>query len=94
MNVGPFELIFVILGLATLVVTIWGIVDAAMRPDQAWSRAGKNKVLWIALMAGGLLVCGPVGLVLAVVYFATIRPKLTSPDPWGDGVKPGADPDL
>jgi hypothetical protein len=83
-----------ILVLAAVVVMIWGIVDAAMRPEAAWTRAGQNKVLWIILMAAGLLGCGPVGLVLVMVYFATVRPKLVAPDPWAAKAGGGPAPDL
>jgi hypothetical protein len=61
-------------GLATLAVTIWGIVDAASRPDWAWQRAGQNKVLWVVLQVVGIFVC--LGWILSIVYLASIRPQL------------------
>ncbi len=33
-------------------------------------------------MAGGLVICGPVGLVLAIVYLTSIRPKLDAKTPF------------
>ena len=81
-HIGAVELMIVALGgLALLAMfggTLWGIVDAASRPVSQWEAAGQGKVLWIALMAGGLLACAPAGLVLAISYFASIRPKLVA----------------
>jgi hypothetical protein len=76
MTVGPTELgiiVFLILPLG-IVFPIWGIVDAAGRPDSAWARADQNKTLWVALQAVGMLVC--FGWILAVVYLVAIRPKV------------------
>ena len=74
-NGGLFTL-FILIGLVFLAVPIWGIVDAAQRPDSQWQAAGQNKTTWIVLMAAGALFCGIVGFVLALVYLLSIRPKL------------------
>jgi hypothetical protein len=77
---GPLVLLlvpfFLGLALATVGITVWGIVDAATRPEQAWQAAGQNKTLWIVLQAAGLIAMAPVGLVLALVYLLAIRPKV------------------
>lgn len=79
--IGPIEgavlLIFLVVGIATLVVIIWGIIDAAQRPASAFEAAGQNKTLWIVLMALGLIFT-LVGLIAAIVYFASIRPKVVA----------------
>lgn len=73
-----------LIGLVILALTIWGIVDAATRPDWAWQRAGQSKVLWIVLQVIGLFVC--LGWILSVVYLAAIRPQVMrqqgSSGPW------------
>jgi hypothetical protein len=69
-------LAFVIYALATLAVTIWAIVDAASRPAGAFTAAGSNKALWITIIVIGWLVTGLIGLVLACVYLASIRPRV------------------
>lgn len=72
---GSPQGLFLLIWLALSVVTIWGIIDAAGRPTDAWDAAGQNKVLWIALQALGLIVTG-FGGVLGVIYLAAIRRKL------------------
>ena len=62
--------------IGSLVISIWGILDAANRPDYAWTAAGQNKVLWIALQAVGLVFTVLGGLVMGIVYLAAIRPKV------------------
>jgi hypothetical protein len=83
MNAGPTELgiiVFLLIPLA-LVFPIWGIIDAAGRPDSAWARAEQNKTLWIVLQAVGMLVC--FGWILAVVYLLAIRPKVKQAQDFG-----------
>jgi hypothetical protein len=59
--------------LVGLGLTVWALIDAAMRPDWAFRAAGHNKTLWIVLEAVGLFVCG---LVLSLVYLIAIRPSV------------------
>jgi hypothetical protein len=74
LNLGtPESLVVTVLPLA---IVAWGIVDAAIRPDWAWQRAGQNKVLWILLQSLGLLCCFVVGLVSAIVYLTAIRSQV------------------
>jgi hypothetical protein len=54
-----------------LIVPLWGIIDAALQPDDAWRRIGQGKVLWIVLQ---LLLSS----VMSIVYFLAIRPKLVA----------------
>lgn len=76
-------LLVVAVAFGCLVVT-WGIADAAKRPEYAWSVAGQNKTLWMALQAGALLFLNlPGGVVMAVVYLAAIRPKVRAAEETG-----------
>jgi uncharacterized membrane protein len=76
MNLGGPELLLIVLvGLVPLALTIWGVVDAASRPDQAWQRSGQSKVLWVVLQVVGLFVC--LGWILSIVYLAAIRPQVS-----------------
>lgn len=65
-----------ILGLIGLGICIWAIVDAASRPTGAFSAAGSSKAMWIALIAVFYLLTGIIGTVLAIVYLASIRPRV------------------
>jgi hypothetical protein len=68
--------ILMVVALASLGVSIWAIADAASRPSGAFTAAGSNKALWIAIIAVGWFLTGVVGLVLACVYLGSIRPRV------------------
>lgn len=67
---GP-ELFIVLLVVVIFVgFPIWGIIDAATRPDSEWAAADQNKIVWL-LVQVFLWVIG------SLVYFLAIRPKLS-----------------
>ncbi len=70
--------ILLIVGLAGLVVPIWAIVDAAMRPSSAFSAAGSSKGMWITLILVLWIFTGIAGFVLALFYLFSIRPRVRS----------------
>lgn len=81
--VGPISGIFVLLALALFALKVWALVDACLRPQQAYYVAGKwTKVGWVAVLAVGALVGQGVGLlgiaslVAAIVYLVDVRPAL------------------
>jgi hypothetical protein len=61
---GIFLIIFV-----ALPVWIWGLADAISRPGWAFDRARSSKALWILLQV--LL-----GVILAIIYLISIRPRV------------------
>lgn len=67
-----------IIGLGGLIVTIWAIVDAAMKPSAAFNAAGSSKPMWISLIAVFYFFTGIVGMILAIVYLASIRPRVVA----------------
>jgi hypothetical protein len=77
--------VLVLLGLASLGLVIWSVVDAASRPDWAWQQSGQNKGLWIALPIVLFLLCGVVGGILALVYLLSIRPQVMGAEGSGGG---------
>jgi len=66
---GALELLILLLLFGVL--PIWGIIDAAMRPDSVWLAAGQSKIVWV-LVQVFLWTIG------AAVYFFAIRPKLAA----------------
>jgi cadmium resistance protein CadD (predicted permease) len=76
MNLGPTELVLIVIGLIPLAIGVWAIVDAAQQPERAWNATGKSRVTWIVLIAVFTFFCSIVGLVLSIVYLASIRPQL------------------
>jgi solute carrier family 34 (sodium-dependent phosphate cotransporter) len=67
---------------------VWAVIDTIGRSDRHWDQIGKSKRFWVLLLAAGI----PIGLgfVAALIYFTTIRPKLSAAEIlafvalWGD----------
>src|SRR5689334_13449071 len=66
---------FAFLGLISLALSVWAIVDVVSRPEWAFRAAGSSKPLWLVLEIVGLFVCGPV---LSLIYLLAIRPKVAA----------------
>ena len=75
-NLGPTELVIILVIGAVLIVPIVGGIDAATKPGVVWQRAGENQMLWVLGQLLGAFFCGVVGLVFALIYFTQIRPKV------------------
>lgn len=67
--IGPSVLALVLVGVAALVAVI-------LQPRTTFEAAGKNKTTWLILLVVGLVLFGPVGGVLGIVYLAAVRPKI------------------
>jgi hypothetical protein len=92
--------------LALLVFAVVTVVDTARRPAWQWARAGANKTTWLVLEVVFLALMLLVGffavasVVVGIVYFASVRPKLQAAERQGppgagfagDGPYGGADP--
>ena len=62
---------------APLAITIWALLDAARRPQWAWSLAERNQVLWMTMiLLGVLFVCG--GLFISIWYLWKVRPVVAA----------------
>ena len=79
----------VIIGLVVFVFVLWALIDAATKPTWAWEAAGQNKTLWIVLFVVGLICTGLVGLVAAIIYLTSIRPKVLAAAEGGTPPTPG-----
>jgi len=69
----------------SLVLALWALIDASIRPEPAFKAAGQSKVLWIILPIVGILLLLVVGGVLGVIYLAAIRPKVKAVEGVGGG---------
>jgi len=82
--------IALVLIVGCLAFSIWAIVDAARKPNEAWRAAGKSKVLWIVLIAVPLGIVPPLAPIMAFLYVVAIRSRVVSaqfsmPPPLGAG---------
>ena len=68
-GIGAPELIIFVFVLIITGLPIWGIIDAAIRPDTAWRAAQQSKVVWVLVQ----IVLWTLG---AIIYLLVIRPKL------------------
>ena len=60
-----------------LAFTAWAFLDAAHRPAWAWALAGRNRVLWMVVIALGVLtVIG--GLAVSAFYLLRVRPVIAA----------------
>lgn len=68
-------LVAVALGLVSLPIA--AVIDALRRPAIQWNRVGLNRVTWVLLMSVGTVVgLGVLGVVAALEYLISVRPKL------------------
>ncbi|HWC11401.1 MAG TPA: hypothetical protein VG455_09285 [Acidimicrobiales bacterium] len=82
---SPFGIVAMVLGAALIALPIAGIIDATRRPVLQWKRVGLNRTTWIALMgAGTVLGFGVLGVVAAIEYLISVRPKLQLAAEMGD----------
>lgn len=67
---GPEDIpLLIIVGGMAVGPPLWGIIDAARLPAEAWKRAGQSKPLFIVLQA-------LMGVPATIVYAMAIRPKV------------------
>ena len=62
--------------LLIIVVPVWAITDAAIRPGAAWQATGRSKTVWLVLLVVTFFLFIPVSTVIAIIYLASIRRKL------------------
>ncbi len=74
---GPTGIALLVIGLGLLSLPIAAIIDAARRPAVQWTRVGLSRRTWILVMVvGTILGIGIVGVVAALEYLTSVRPKL------------------
>jgi hypothetical protein len=75
---GADGLIILVVALVGIVVPIWAVVDAISRPGAAFTTARSSKGMWLALILVFWIFTGVIGLILAIVYLASIRPRVAA----------------
>lgn len=75
-RIGAPELVIILIVVAAAAFPVWAIIDAARAPVEAWKAADQSQLLWIALIAGGLVFTCVAGFVFALIYGVAIRPKV------------------
>ena len=60
-----------------LILAIWAVMDALIRPDSHWAAADQNKTAWVIGLLAGPVTLFPVGIMVPLVYLVAIRSKLT-----------------
>ena len=90
MIVGPlfFFGLLGVFGVLPLVVGIWAAVDAGSQPDWAFTRANTSKTLWIVLPLVTIFFCGPVAIVVGIMWFASTKPRVVAAAAAGPGSAP------
>lgn len=73
---GLDGVLVLLIALVALIVPIWALVDSISRPTAAFTAAGSSKGMWIALIVLFWLFTGIIGVVLSIVYLASIRPRV------------------
>ncbi|MDQ6945620.1 MAG: DUF2516 family protein [Actinomycetota bacterium] len=83
---GPTGISLLVIGLGLLSLPIAAIIDAARRPALQWTRVGLSRRTWILVMVvGTILGIGIVGVVAALEYLTSVRPKLQMAAEMGNG---------
>ncbi len=75
-TLGTPEVFIVGMILLPFALVIWAVVHAASQPQAAWGSIGKSRGMWITILLVGLFFFGVVGLILAIIYLVSVRPKL------------------
>ncbi len=83
---GPPGVALLVICLGLVSLPIAAIIDAARRPALQWSRVGLRRRTWIIVMVVGTIFgLGIVGVVAAVEYLTSVRPKLQMAGEMGSG---------
>lgn len=72
-----WAVVSVLVASVPLAVTAGAMLDAARRPEWAFSFVGKSRTLWVTLNGVGVLFCG-LGVVVALWYWLKVRPAVAA----------------
>ena len=80
----PLGGIFLLLYFATLALTVWALIDAAIRPQRAFVAAEKQtKTIWLAILVVAALAAYIrlftfLAIIASLVYLLDVRPAVRS----------------
>ena len=77
-----WTLTFFVLIVAGVVCLVWAVLDAARRQRGAFTAAGSSKTLWVTLLAVLGVLIPFAGMILAVFYLLSIRPRVKRQTVW------------
>jgi hypothetical protein len=92
---GGVFLIFVVVGIGSLVLSIMTAVDASKYPEWAFERAATSKFVWQILPIILLFVCGVAGGAMGLIWYSSKRAEVARaaqagpPPGYGYGAPPG-----
>ena len=90
--IGITELLILLTaGLLGSGVPLIGAIDAARMKEESFSLAGQKKSTWVVILIACAVFWG-VGIIGALVYFISVRPKVAAFE--RDPNRPTLDPDL
>jgi hypothetical protein len=78
MNLGPTELVLVLVIFLSYVIPIWAIIDAVRRPEPAFAAIGTSKTTQLLILILTALFCGIVGTIVSIVYLVGTRRQLAA----------------
>jgi hypothetical protein len=73
-SIGVTAIVVIVVAFAFVAA---GVVDAIRLDTAAWEASGQPKVIWVLFMAIGFVACGLIGIFATVLYFVSIRPRVT-----------------
>ena len=76
-DLSPAQLLTLLLVVGSAIsVPIAAIYDAMSYSPAQWQQVGHSRKTWVTLMAVGIFGLGVLGIVVAIEYLRTVRPKL------------------
>jgi hypothetical protein len=73
---GSFVLLFVVIGLGSLVLSIMTVVDASKYPEWAFQQTGSSKFVWQVIPIILIFACGVAGGVMGLIWYTSKRQEV------------------
>jgi len=73
---GGIFLIFIVIGIGSLVLSIMTVIDASKYPDWAFQQTGSSKFVWQVIPIILIFVCGYAGGVMGLIWYTSKRDEV------------------